>query len=196
MARWTEYKSTELSKSKSNSECGEDFFLEKDVLEIPDDRKVEALCAPSSEKRDHSLLCGLSADRKIILIFPQGRFFLMMQSFFNKSNEMPSFSSPWLQCHLCLKLSLYAAQTAPYFENISLEVTLSPTLILLRATKDLRSGGSFGVNRFRKHVPLRSQIEGDDPGKEVGTLFLLLVDAFIVEDKWRLSLITLLKGLL
>jgi len=119
-----------------------------------------------------------------------------MQAFLNKSNEMPSFSSPWLQCHLCLKLSLYAAQTAPYFENISLEVTLSLTLILLRATKDLRSGASVGVNRFRKHIPPRSQIEGDDAGKEVGTLFLLFVDAFIVEDKWRLSLITLLKGLL
>lgn len=119
------------------------------MLEIPDDRKVEALCAPSNEKRDHSLLCGLSADRKIMLIFPQGRFFLMMQSFFNKSNEMPSFSSPCLQCHLCLKLSLYAAQTAPYFENISLEVTLSLTLILLRATKDLRSGASFRANMFR-----------------------------------------------
>ena len=74
-----------------------------------------------------------------------------MQTFFNKSNEMPSFSSPSLQCHLCLKLSLYAAQTAPYFETMSLEVTLSLTLILLRATKDLRSGAS------------RSQIEGDDP---------------------------------
>lgn len=78
---------------------------------------------------------------------------------------------------------MYAAQTAPYFENISLEVTLSLTLILLRATKDLRSGASVGVNRFRKHIPPRSQIEGDDAGKEVGTLFLLFVDAFIVEDK-------------